>query len=169
MTTTQMSDPRELFLHELGDVLYAERTLVKALPKLQEEASDEELAKGFGDHLEETRQHVKNVEQAFEALGEKAKAEKCPGIEGIKQEHDDFVSNESPSQEVLDAFLTGAGARTEHYEIAAYEGLVTMAEAMGEKEVVTLLSQNLDEEKAALRKMQTIGKRLAGVGAKAAA
>ena len=169
MTTTQMSDPRELFLHELGDVLYAERTLVKALPKLQEEASDDELAKGFGDHLEETRQHVKNVEKAFEALGEQAKAEKCPGIEGIKQEHDDFVSNESPSQDVLDAFLTGAGARTEHYEIAAYEGLVTMAEAMGEKEVVTLLSQNLEEEKAALRKMQTIGKRLAGVGAKAAA
>jgi len=164
-----MSDPRELFLHELGDVLYAERTLVKALPKLQEEGSDEELAQGFGDHLEETRQHVKNVEQAFQALGEQAKAEKCPGIEGIKQEHDDFVSNESPSQEVLDAFLTGAGARTEHYEIAAYEGLVTMAEAMGEDEVASLLTENLEQEKAALQKMQTIGKRLANVGAKAAA
>ena len=109
------------------------------------------------------------MEQAFEALGEQAKAEKCPGIEGIKQEHDDFVANESPSQEVLDAFLTGAGARTEHYEIAAYEGLVTMADAMGEDEVVELLSKNLEEEKAALRKMQTIGKRLAEVGAKAAA
>ena len=169
MSTTQMSDPRELFLHELGDVLYAERTLVKALPKLQEEASDEELAKGFGDHLGETRQHVKNVEQAFEVLGEQAKAEKCPGIEGIKQEHDDFVANESPSQEVLDAFLTGAGARTEHYEIAAYEGLVTMADAMGEDEVARLLSKNLEEEKTALRKMQTIGKRLAKVGAKATA
>ena len=169
MTNTQMSDPRELFLHELGDVLYAERTLVKALPKLQEEASDEELSKGFGDHLEETRQHVKNVEKAFEALGEPAKAEKCPGIEGIKKEHDEFVANESPSQEVLDAFLTGAGARTEHYEIAAYEGLVTMANAMGEDEVAGLLSENLEQEKAALRKMQTIGKRLAEVGAKAAA
>ena len=169
MSTTQMSDPRELFLHELGDVLYAERTLVKALPKLQEEASDEELAKGFGDHLEETRQHVTNVEQAFEALGEKAKAEKCPGIEGIKQEHDDFVANESPSQEVLDAFLTGAGARTEHYEIAAYEGLVTMAQAMGEDEVARLLSENLEDEQTALRKVQAIGKRLAEVGAKAAA
>jgi len=169
MSTTQMSDPRELFLHELGDVLYAERTLVKALPKLQEEASDEELAKGFGDHLEETRQHVKKIEQAFQALGEEAKAEKCPGIEGIKKEHDDFVANESPSQEVLDAFLTGAGARTEHYEIAAYEGLVTMADAMGEDEVSSLLSENLEEEKQALTKMQTIGKRLAEVGAKATA
>ena len=163
--TTKMSNPRDLFLHELGDVLYAEQTLVKALPKLQEEAADDELAQGFGEHLEETRQHVKNLEQAFEALGEPAKAEKCPGIEGIKKEHDEFVSNESPSQEVLDAFLTGAGARTEHYEIAAYEGLVTMAEAMGEDEVAQLLNENLAQEKQALRKLQTIGKRLAKQGA----
>jgi ferritin-like metal-binding protein YciE len=160
-----MNDPRELFLHELGDVLYAERTLVKTLPKLQEEASDDELAEGFGEHLEETRQHVENLEQAFEAMGEPAKAEKCPGIEGIKKEHDEFVSNESPSPEVLNAFLTGAGARTEHYEIAAYEGLITMAEAMGEAEVARLLNQNLAQEQNALRKIQTIGKRLAQQGA----
>jgi ferritin-like metal-binding protein YciE len=164
--TTEMSDPRELFLHELGDVLYAERTLVKTLPKLQREASDEELALGFEEHLEQTRQHVKNVEQAFEMLGEKATAEKCPGIDGIKQEHDDFVAKASPSQDVLDSFLTGAGARTEHYEIAAYEGLVTMADAMGEADVVKLLTQNLDQEKTALEKLQTIGKRLAQVGPK---
>jgi ferritin-like metal-binding protein YciE len=167
MSTAQMSDPRELFLHELGDVLYAEQTLVKTLPKLQKEASDDELASGFADHLEETRQHVKNVQQAFEQLGEPAKAEKCPGIEGIKKEHDDFVSNESPSPEVLNAFLTGAAARTEHYEIAAYEGLVTMATAMGEDEVASLLSQNLEQEKAALTKVQSIGKRLAEDGAQA--
>ena len=151
--TTRMSDPRELFLHELGDALYAERTLVKILPKLQEEASDRELALGFKEHLDETQQHVKNVEQAFELLGEKPTAEKCTGIEGIKKEHDDFVAEESPSQEVLDSFLTGAGARTEHYEIAAYEGLVTMAEAMGETEVVELLSENLEQEKTALEKL----------------
>ena len=163
---TQMSDPRDLFLHELGDVLYAERILVTTLPKLQEEASDEELALGFEEHLEQTRQHVKNVEQAFEKLGEKATAEKCPGIDGIKKEHDDFVAKESPSQDVLDSFLTGAGARTEHYEIAAYEGLVTMAKAMGETDVAELLSENLEQEKEALEKLKTIGKRLAQQGAK---
>lgn len=162
--STKMSEPRELFLHELGDVLYAERTLVKTLPKLQEEASDEELALGFEEHLDETRQHVKNVERAFEKLGLKPTAEKCPGIEGIKQEHDDFVAKESPSQDVLDSFLTGAGARTEHYEIAAYEGLVTMAEAMGEMEVVELLTENLEQEKTALEKLKAIGKRLAQNG-----
>ncbi|MBA3429258.1 MAG: ferritin-like domain-containing protein [Actinobacteria bacterium] len=163
---TKMSDPRELFLHELGDVLYAERTLVKTLPKLQEEASDEELTLGFEEHLDQTKQHVKNVEQAFEKLGEKPTAEKCPGIDGIKQEHDDFVTKESPSQDVLDSFLTGAGARTEHYEIAAYEGLVTMADAMGETDVVQLLNTNLEQEKQALEKLKTIGKRLAKQGAK---
>lgn len=167
--STEMNDPRELFLHELGDVLNAERMLVKTLAKLQEEASDDELAEGFGEHLEETRQHVKNLEEAFEALGEPAKAEKCPAIEGIKKEHDEFVSNESPSPEVLNAFLTGAGARTEHYEIAAYEGLVTMAEAMGEDHVVRLLNENLAQEQKALRKIQTIGKRLAQQGAATAA
>ncbi len=164
--TTGMQDPRELFMHELGDILYAERTLVKTLPKLQDEASDDELASGFEAHLEETKQHVKNVEAAFEKLGETAKAEKCPGIDGIKKEHDEFVSNESPSQEILDAFLTGAAARAEHYEIAAYEGLVTMAEAMGETEVAELLGKNLEQEKKALAKVQTIGKRLATAGAK---
>jgi ferritin-like metal-binding protein YciE len=164
--STQMTDPRALFLHELGDVLYAERTLLKTLPKLQEEASDEELALGFEEHLEQTRQQVKNVEQAFEKLGETPSAEKCPGIDGIKQEHDDFVAKESPSQDVLDSFLTGAGARTEHYEIAAYEGLVTMAEALGETEVGKLLTENLEQEKEALVKLKMIGKRLAQQGAK---
>jgi ferritin-like metal-binding protein YciE len=164
--SAKMSEPRDLFLHELGDVLYAERTLVKTLPKLQEEASDEELALGFEEHLDETGQHVKNVELAFEKLGEKPTAEKCPGIEGIKREHDEFLSKESPSQDVLDSFLTGAGARTEHYEIAAYEGLVTMAEAMGETEVVELLTENLKQEKTALEKLEAIGKRLAQNGAK---
>lgn len=167
MATSQMSDPRELFMHELGDVLYAEQTLVKALPKLQDEASDPELASGFADHLEETVQHVENLKLAFEELGEPAKAEKCPGIEGIKKEHDEFVANESPTPEVLDAFLTGAGARTEHYEIAAYEGLITMADAMGEAKVAELLTANLEQEKKALTKMKSIGKRLAQEGAKA--
>ena len=158
--STQMKDPRELFLHELGDILYAEQTLVKTLPKLQEEASDDELAEGFGTHLEETRQHVKNLEQAFAALGEPAKAEKCPGIEGIKKEHDEFVSNESPSADVLNAFLTGAGARTEHYEIAAYTGLVSQARALKEREAVELLQENLKQEKDALKKVETISKRI---------
>jgi ferritin-like metal-binding protein YciE len=162
---SKMTEPRDLFLHELGDVLFVEQTLVKVLPQLQKEASDRELAKGFEDHLIETRQHVANVEKAFRTLGEKPKSEKCAGIKGIKTEHDEFVDEQSPSAEVLDSFLTGAGARTEHYEIAAYEGLITTARAMGETEVATLLSENLAQEKVALTNMKSIGKRLARASA----
>ncbi len=162
----EMTESRDLFLHELGDILYAERVLVKALPKLEKEASDTELAESFKAHLAETEQHVTNVEKAFEALGETAKAEKCPGIDGIKKEHDDFVEKQSPSPDVLNSFLTGAGARAEHYEIAAYEGLIVSAEAMGEDKVAKLLSENLAQEKDALQKLKTISKRLARASAR---
>lgn len=158
---TEMTTPRELFVHELGDILYAEKVLTKALPTLAKEATDSELRSGFEEHLEETKQHVRNVEKVFEAIGEKAKAEKCPGIDGIKAEHDEFISEEEPTPAVRDMFLTGAGARTEHYEIAAYSGLVTMASALGETECATLLKENLSQEKEALKKLETVSERLA--------
>jgi ferritin-like metal-binding protein YciE len=157
-----MDTPRELFVHELGDVLYAERALVKTLPKLAKEASDTTLVSAIEKHLAETEQHVANVEAVFESIGESAKAEKCAAIEGLKKEHDEFVTNESPSSDVLDMFLTGAAARTEHYEIAAYTGLITMADALGESEAVTLLRKNLKQEQAALEKVSTIAEKLAG-------
>jgi ferritin-like metal-binding protein YciE len=157
---TKMSDPRELFLHELGDLLYVEKTLIKALPQLAEEATDEELRESFESHLEETKQHAANLEEVFEAIGEKPKAEQCPGIDGIKTEHDEFMKEESPSSEVGDLFLTGAGSRAEHYEIAAYTGLITMAQAMGETDAVALLQENLKQEQAALAKLEKAATRL---------
>jgi ferritin-like metal-binding protein YciE len=162
---TKMDEPRELFLHELGDLLFAENTLIKALPKLAKEASDAELQKGFESHLEETKQHAANLKQVFEVLGEPAKAERCPAIEGITKEHDEFMSEENPSPAVCDMFLTGSGARAEHYEIAAYNGLITMAQALGEKDAVPLLQENLKQEEAALAKLEKAAKRLAGANA----
>jgi ferritin-like metal-binding protein YciE len=158
----KMADPRELLLHELGDILYVEQTLVKTLPTLAKEASEKGLKQGFQEHLAETKQHVTRVRKAFDLLGADAKAAQCPGLDGIKREHDEFVSEQSPSPEILDAFLTGAAARTEHYEIAAYEGMITLARGLGERNVAQLLAQNLAEEKAALTKMKTIANRLAG-------
>jgi ferritin-like metal-binding protein YciE len=157
---TKMDDPRELFLHELGDLLYAENTLVKSLPKLAKEASDRELQKGFEAHLEETRKHVDNLRQVFDAIGEKPKAEQCPGIDGITREHDEFMREEKPSPQITDMFLTGAGARAEHYEIAAYTGLITMAKALGESDALPLLQANLEQEKAALAKLENTATRL---------
>ena len=156
-----MDKPRELFVHELGDILYAERKLVKTLPKLANEATDSTLTKAIEKHLAETEQHVTNVEAAFEAIGVKPKAEKCPGIEGLTKEHDEFVASERPSSDVLDMFLTGAAARTEHYEIAAYSGLITMADSLGESKAATLLRKNLKQEEAALETVTVIGEKLA--------
>jgi ferritin-like metal-binding protein YciE len=162
-----MTDPRDLLLHELGDILYVEQALVKTLPKLAKEATDAALSSGFEVHLAETKQHVQRVKKAFALLGADVKAEQCPGFDGIKQEHDEFVSQQSPAPGVLDAFLTGAGARTEHYEIAAYEGMITIARGLGERGIAQLLAQNLSEEKAALTKLKTVANRLAGPGAPA--
>ena len=83
-----------------------------------------------------------------------------PGIDGIKTEHDEFIKEEQPSAEVRDLFLTGAGARAEHYEIAAYTGLITMAQSMGETDAVALLQENLKQEKAALEKLEKAATRL---------
>jgi ferritin-like metal-binding protein YciE len=159
---TSMNKPRELFLSELADVYYTEKALEKVLPQLAHEASDKELANGFERHLERTRKHSATLEQVFETMGERAKAEPCPGIEGIKEEHDKFMAEQAPSPEIRDLFLTSAAARTEHYEIAAYTSLTTMAQALGEREAAKLLQANLRDEKQALKAVETVSKRLSG-------
>lgn len=158
---TTMTTPRELFLHELGDVYFAENQIVKKLPKMIGEASDKELAQGLEKHLGETKQQIANLEQVFSALGEKAKGERCPGIEGIAEEHDLFMSEHDPSPELRDMFLTGAAARVEHYEIAAYNGLIEMAQGLGERECADLLKENLSQEKHALETVESVGARMA--------
>jgi ferritin-like metal-binding protein YciE len=156
-----MTSPRELFLHELGDVYYAENQIVKKLPKMIEEATDPELSKGLEKHLGETKQQVANLEQVFSELGERAKGERCPGIEGIAEEHELFMSEHDPSPEVRDMFLTGSAARVEHYEIAAYNGLIEMAMGLGETTSADLLRKNLAQEQHALETVESVGARMA--------
>jgi ferritin-like metal-binding protein YciE len=156
----QMTSPRELFVHELKDVYYAEKTLTKVLPELAREASDRELTKAFQHHLDETRGQIENLEQVFENLGRRAEGEQCPGIDGIKEEHDTFMEEHDTSTEVKDMFLTGAASRAEHYEIAAYTGLIGKARALGERESVKLLQENLKQEKEALKTVESISKRM---------
>lgn len=155
-----LTTPEQLFVHELQDVYYAEKALTKTLPTLANEATDRELSRAFTSHLRETQKQVQNLEKVFKQIGKPAEGHPCPGIEGIKKEHDDFMKENKPSPGIRDAFLTGAGARTEHYEIAAYTGLVAKARALGEREAVSLLQENLKQEKDALKKLETIEKRL---------
>ena len=165
---SEITTPRELFTHELGDILYVERQLAdETLPKLISEVKDEEFRAGLEEHLAQTRGHVKNVEQVFELLGEEVSAEKCLGFEGLKAEHDKML--EETSAELIDSVDLGAAARTESYEIAAYEGLRRMAKALGEEQAVELLDTNLKEEKDALRLVEKIATRVSNESAKAAA
>ena len=95
---SEITNPRELFLHELGDILYVERNLVEeALPKLIDEVQDTELKTGLKEHLSQTRQHVSNVEQVFELLGETPHEEECIAFEGLKKEHEEMVKESSSS------------------------------------------------------------------------
>jgi ferritin-like metal-binding protein YciE len=165
---SELTTPRDLFLHELGDILYVEEQLEQeVLPKLIQEVTDKEFKKGLEQHLEQTRSHVENVEEVFSKLGEDAKSEECVGFEGLKKEHEQLV--EEASEDLIDLVDTGAAARTEHYEIAAYEGLITMARHLGEKDAIPLLEKNLKDEKETLKQVESITKRLAREEAKAEA
>jgi ferritin-like metal-binding protein YciE len=157
---SQVRSPKDLFKHELQDMYYAEKALATTLPKLADEASDAELSRAFTAHQKETEKHVTNLEKVFKQIGESAQAHPCPGIDGIKKEHDDFMKENTPSPKMKDAFLTGAAARAEHYEIAAYNGLIEKARALGERDSVKLLQANLKQEKDALKKVETISKRI---------
>ncbi len=162
---SEITTPRELFLHELGDILYVERKLAaETLPKLIDEVQDEEFRAGLEKHLDETRAHVTNVEKVFRSLDEEPKAEECIAFEGLKSEHDKMIEESSPT--LVDIIDLGAAARTENYEIAAYEGLRRMAKAMGEDEAVDLLDANLKQEKDALREVEKIATRVSNETAK---
>ena len=155
-----VTSPEQLFEHELKDMYYAEKALTKVLPRLAGEAKDGELSRAFTSHLRQTEKHVANLEKVFRQIGKPPEAHPCPGIEGIKKEHDEFVQENGTTSKMHDAFLTGAASRAEHYEIAAYTGLVSQARALKQREAVELLQENLRQEKDALKKVETISKRL---------
>jgi ferritin-like metal-binding protein YciE len=156
---SELTTPRDLFLHELGDILYVEKKLVdEVLPKLIGEVQDSKFRKGLEKHREETRTHITNVEQVFDELGESPKTEECIGFEGLKKEQEKLA--DEASEDLMDLVNTGAAARTEHYEIAAYTGLIEMARALGQQNAVALLDENLKSEKETLRQVESIEKTL---------
>ncbi|MGN6510911.1 MAG: YciE/YciF ferroxidase family protein [Chitinophaga sp.] len=136
----------QLFMDELKDIYWAEKHLVKALPKMQKAATATELADAFADHLAATKEHVSRVEEIFDLMGVKPTAKKCEAMEGLVMEAQELISEEEESS-VLDAGLIIAAQKVEHYEIAAYGSLRTLANRMGHTEAADLLEQTLNEEK----------------------
>jgi ferritin-like metal-binding protein YciE len=145
----------DLFVHQLQDIYYAEKQLVKTLPKMAEKATDKQLKQGFLTHLEETKTHVQRLEQVFEMHGTQAKAVDCPAIDGIIEEADE-VTGEVADKSVLDAALINAGQAAEHYEITRYGSLIAWAKQLGRNDCASVLQKTLDEEKATDKKLTTL-------------
>jgi ferritin-like metal-binding protein YciE len=142
---------KELFIDELKDIYSAENQLIKALPKMAKAATSDDLRAGFEEHLEQTKEHARRIEEICTELGEKPTGKKCGGMEGLigegKEMMDEF------EDDVLDAALISAAQRVEHYEIAAYGTVRTYAELLGHDRAVELLEQTLEEEKETDQKL----------------
>lgn len=155
-----MQTAHELFLHELADVLNAERKLVEALGEQAGDVSNTQLQKAFSAHQAQTKKQVERLEQVFQQLGEQPETTECKGLKGLLEELETFKSEEGPSADLLDVFSIGAASKVESYEINAYESLINLARAMGHNKAVKLLQQNLKEEQATLKKLQGFARKI---------
>lgn len=140
---------KEFFVDQLQDIYWAEKKLVKTLPKLHDAATTSELKNAFANHLEETKQHVTRLENIFNMMGEEADAKKCPAMAGIVDEGEDIIDDTETGTAQRDVGLIFAGQKAEHYEIATYGGLVTLAKIMGYNDAAEELHTTLEEEKQA--------------------
>jgi len=146
---------KELLVDEIKDLYNAENQLIKALPKMAKAAKNEELKAAFQEHLEQTKEHATRLEKVFELLEETAKGKVCPAMKGLIEEGAEGIEERDASA-VRDAQLIGSAQRIEHYEIAAYGTVRTLAETLGEDEVAELLEETLDEEGETDKKLTSI-------------
>jgi len=139
---------RELFIDELKDIVYAERALVKALPKMARNATEPKLAAAIEKHVAVTEGQVQRLEKIFEMLGESNRGKKCDAMEGLIKEGESIME-ETEAGPVRDAAIISASQKIEHYEIASYGTLTAFAKTLGEDEIAKLLEETLAEEKDA--------------------
>ncbi|MEP7129474.1 MAG: ferritin-like domain-containing protein [Chitinophagales bacterium] len=148
-TMDQHTELKDFFTDELKDIYWAEKHLVKTLPKMQKAATTEELKQAFEEHLEATRGHVTRLEQVFEMIGEKAQAKKCDAMEGLTKEGESIIEDTDAGTMTRDVGLIMAAQKVEHYEIATYGGLAQLAKTLGLNEEAAVLEETLNEEKEA--------------------
>ena len=140
---------QEFFVDGIKDIYYAEKHIIKALPKMMKAATSSELKQAFKEHLEVTKTHVTRLENVFELLGKKPQAKKCEAIEGITKEGEGIIEETEAGTATRDVGLIMAAQKVEHYEIATYGGLAQLATTLGLEEAAGLLTATLDEEKEA--------------------
>lgn len=141
------SQLQKFFEDSLKDIYWAEKSLVKALPKMQEAATTEELKNAIEEHLAQTETQVGRLEQVFELIGKKAQAKKCDAMEGLIKEGESVIEETEEGSMTRDVGIIMAAQKVEHYEIATYGGLAQIATTMGLDEAADLLNETLEEEK----------------------
>lgn len=146
----------DLLTDEIKDLYSAEKQLTKAIPKMAKGSKDESLQVAFSAHLKETHDQVSRLEQVAEMLGISPSGKKCVGMEGCIKEGAEALEEEG-NETVLDLGLIGAGTRVEHYEMAGYMTAISLAQRIGNSDVVALLKESLAEEQAADEKLRKIG------------
>jgi len=167
MATTKVKQPQqtdnvqesalnELFIDELKDIYWAEKHLAKALPKMAKAATSDELRSAIEDHLAETENQITRLEGVFESIGEKAAAKKCDAMEGLLKEGDSIIADTEKGSLTRDAGIISAAQKIEHYEIASYGTLKTLAATLGHNEAAEMLDATLQEEKNADSKLTSI-------------
>src|SRR3954451_7988146 len=145
----------DLFVHTLRDIYYAEQQIAKSLPEMIEKATDQTLKNGFETHLAETKGQIVRLQKVFKMHGVEVKGVDCPAIDGILDEASE-IAGEVDDKQVLDAALIAAAQAVEHYEITRYGTLIAWAKQLGRNDCATVLQQNLEEEKAADKKLTTL-------------
>ncbi|QLH85076.1 DUF892 family protein [Halosimplex pelagicum] len=148
-------ESRELLVEGVQELYYTEQQLVDALDDVAQETEDDNAAQGFSQHREETQEHVERLETVFEKLDEQPREREDPVLDAMIEEHDAFAGDNDG--EVLDRYNISAGQKIEHYEIAAYGNVTSLAGKLGEDEAADLLEENLREEEQALDELSQAG------------
>ncbi len=154
-STASSSQLMELFEDELKDIYWAEKALVKALPKMVTKASSKDLKDALTSHLEETKNHLNRLEQVFQSIDKKAEAVKCDAMEGLLMEAEEMMES-CEDGAMCDAGIIASAQKVEHYEIASYGTLRQFAETLGLRQAATLLEATLKEEKASDQKLTVV-------------
>lgn len=166
-SSIQESGLKTLFTDELKDILWAEKHLLKALPKMAKGATSEELRSSIEKHINETENHITRLEQVFEMLGQKATGKKCDSMEGLVEEGKNMLEDTETGSLTRDAAIISASQKIEHYEIASYGTLRTLANTLGLPEAASLLEETLQEEKNTDVKLTQIAEGFVNESAKA--
>lgn len=153
--TTKIESLKDLYVGHLKDIYSAETQITKALPKVIKNVTSSELKRGLESHLKETEKQIQRIEQIFESMDGSPRGKKCVGMEGVLEEGKEAMAEEMPA-DIMDAALIAGCQKVEHYEISAYGTVIAFANLLGEDKAVDLLTQSLNEEKAADEKLTKV-------------